>query len=32
LQDMINEVDADNNGTIDFPGAAHSRLTNQEIY
>jgi calmodulin len=26
LQDMINEVDADNNGTIDFPGtttAAH---------
>ncbi len=20
LQDMINEVDADNNGTIDFPG------------
>lgn len=24
LQDMINEVDADNNGTIDFPGAAYS--------
>jgi Ca2+-binding EF-hand superfamily protein len=23
LQDMINEVDADNNGTIDFPGAAN---------
>ena len=22
LQDMINEVDADNNGTIDFPGIA----------
>jgi Ca2+-binding EF-hand superfamily protein len=22
LQDMINEVDADNNGTIDFPGAS----------
>jgi calmodulin len=22
LQDMINEVDADNNGTIDFPGMA----------
>ena len=21
LQDMINEVDADNNGTIDFPGS-----------
>jgi calmodulin len=24
LQDMINEVDADNNGTIDFPGASTS--------
>ena len=23
LQDMINEVDADNNGTIDFPGMVH---------
>lgn len=23
LQDMINEVDADNNGTIDFPGTGH---------
>ena len=23
LQDMINEVDADNNGTIDFPGTKH---------
>ena len=23
LQDMINEVDADNNGTIDFPGRSH---------
>jgi calmodulin len=23
LQDMINEVDADNNGTIDFPGIGH---------
>ncbi len=23
LQDMINEVDADNNGTIDFPGNLH---------
>ena len=23
LQDMINEVDADNNGTIDFPGMRH---------
>lgn len=22
LQDMINEVDADNNGTIDFPGTS----------
>ena len=32
LQDMINEVDADNNGTIDFPGTAvpveHSHLHN----
>lgn len=26
LQDMINEVDADNNGTIDFPGMAGIRL------
>lgn len=26
LQDMINEVDADNNGTIDFPGTSHSHL------
>lgn len=25
LQDMINEVDADNNGTIDFPGALFLR-------
>lgn len=25
LQDMINEVDADNNGTIDFPGTALAR-------
>lgn len=24
LQDMINEVDADNNGTIDFPGTSHT--------
>jgi len=24
LQDMINEVDADNNGTIDFPGISIS--------
>lgn len=23
LQDMINEVDSDNNGTIDFPGTRH---------
>lgn len=28
LQDMINEVDADNNGTIDFPGAhLHKRMS-----
>lgn len=28
LQDMINEVDADNNGTIDFPGRreTHARV------
>ena len=26
LQDMINEVDADNNGTIDFPGTSRSTL------
>lgn len=26
LQDMINEVDADNNGTIDFPGTSSSHL------
>ena len=26
LQDMINEVDADNNGTIDFPGTGFPRL------
>lgn len=26
LQDMINEVDADNNGTIDFPGRAPHRV------
>ncbi|KAG9376588.1 FRQ1 Ca2+-binding protein [Pyrenophora tritici-repentis] len=25
LQDMINEVDADNNGTIDFPGMPYTR-------
>lgn len=26
LQDMINEVDADNNGTIDFPGTFRRHL------
>ena len=26
LQDMINEVDADNNGTIDFPGTISAPL------
>jgi Ca2+-binding EF-hand superfamily protein len=26
LQDMINEVDADNNGTIDFPGMSYPVL------
>lgn len=30
LQDMINEVDADNNGTIDFPGMAqHNKSVTQ---
>ena len=29
LQDMINEVDADNNGTIDFPGNTYPRASNQ---
>jgi len=27
LQDMINEVDADNNGTIDFPGTVYHYKT-----
>lgn len=27
LQDMINEVDADNNGTIDFPGKHNQPCT-----
>lgn len=26
LQDMINEVDADNNGTIDFPGTNYELM------
>ena len=26
LQDMINEVDADNNGTIDFPGTSDALI------
>lgn len=30
LQDMINEVDADNNGTIDFPGAMTRRQSTME--
>ena len=29
LQDMINEVDADNNGTIDFPGTSSAYKTKQ---
>lgn len=34
LQDMINEVDADNNGTIDFPGNDdHNHITNfSDVY
>jgi Ca2+-binding EF-hand superfamily protein len=31
LQDMINEVDADNNGTIDFPGMLRHHLA-QKVY
>ena len=31
LQDMINEVDADNNGTIDFPGMS-MRSEMSEVY
>lgn len=30
LQDMINEVDADNNGTIDFPGNTLFKSCRQE--
>lgn len=30
LQDMINEVDADNNGTIDFPGNTTSHNTSSK--
>jgi Ca2+-binding EF-hand superfamily protein len=30
LQDMINEVDADNNGTIDFPGMGLSWHQNND--
>lgn len=32
LQDMINEVDADNNGTIDFPGMLHHRFVHDVMY
>lgn len=32
LQDMINEVDADNNGTIDFPGAQYTGGRAQDTY
>lgn len=33
LQDMINEVDADNNGTIDFPGtSAHTSTHSKNEY
>lgn len=31
LQDMINEVDADNNGTIDFPGTSVSSLPQKAL-
>jgi calmodulin len=32
LQDMINEVDADNNGTIDFPGMSLPSTVLEEGY
>ena len=32
LQDMINEVDADNNGTIDFPGHSGSHIILSECF
>lgn len=32
LQDMINEVDADNNGTIDFPGRDLPSLVVHVLY
>lgn len=32
LQDMINEVDSDNNGTIDFPGMAAVHICTQRTY
>jgi hypothetical protein len=31
LQDMINEVDADNNGTIDFPGTLSCILVKGDV-
>ena len=31
LQDMINEVDSDNNGTIDFPGTLVASIRTQEL-
>ena len=31
LQDMINEVDADNNGTIDFPGIIRQPWNSHEV-
>lgn len=31
LQDMINEVDADNNGTIDFPGTWYTEISGKKI-
>lgn len=32
LQDMINEVDADNNGTIDFPGTSKNAVSSTLCY
>lgn len=32
LQDMINEVDSDNNGTIDFPGMQCYRMRMDRVF
>ena len=32
LQDMLNEVDADNSGSIDFEGSSHARTPLTRLY